>query len=142
MAVALLSGACGCTRDNGDIGSIFGIWRLAGLEVDGVEADDYEYNCFWSFQNNIISFVMLDAPEDHTALRRWCTFDKEEGYLTLDLSHHGNGINDYLYSVPAFLRLPQEEAVPLKIVTDTGSKMVLTYTGAEGEVITYTLIKQ
>lgn len=141
-AVLLILFAAGCTRNNGNIGSLFGTWHLSSLEIDGEAAPDYEDNCFWLFQNNIISFVTLDDPEDHTALRRWGTFEREGGNLILDLSHHGAGNNDYLYYPPAFLHLPREKSVCLKIVSDNGSRMVLTYTAAGGEVMTYTLIKQ
>lgn len=140
MLVVILSP--GCTRNNGNIGSIFGTWRLDALEIDGEAASDYNDNCFWGFQNNIISFTTLDAPDEHSAVRRWGTFVKEDGYLILDLAHHGQGDNDYLYQPPAYLRLPCEKDVRLKIVSESGSKMVLTYTAAEGEIMTYKLIKQ
>ncbi len=131
-----------CTHNNGDIGSLFGTWKLTAILIDGQLAEDYSGNCFWSFQNDIIAFTLEDDPLSHSAQRRWGTFVRSEGYISLNLSHKGNGANDYLYQIFPVLRLPAEEDVPLKILKDSGGEMELELTAVDGSRIVYTLKKQ
>lgn len=137
MAIGLDS----CTRNNGAIGHLFGMWELSEITVDGEPASDYDHNIYWAFQNNIIEFVMTDK-QSHNPSRRFGTFDEEDNYIILHLNHKGNGENDYLYNIFPVLRLPCEADVALRKIEDKGNRLVLGYTATDGTEIVYTLKKQ
>ena len=59
----------GCTRNNGDIGDLFGTWRLDTLTEDGKELDLYGgmtkvYT--WAFQSHIIRVQDIRNNMDHS----------------------------------------------------------------------------
>lgn len=64
LTVIIMSG---CTRHNGDIGDLFGEWRLERLTADGQETDLYEETpdapllYTWAFQGNIIRINTIYA---------------------------------------------------------------------------------
>lgn len=50
----------GCTRNNGDIGPIFGLWKLVGIEPQGEwkQAPDLNVeNLYWGFQSSTVRMV-------------------------------------------------------------------------------------
>lgn len=54
ITVAVLSG---CTRNDGDIGPLFGLWQMSGREVKGVDATEPlppVEELFWAFQSSVI----------------------------------------------------------------------------------------
>ena len=138
---ALLFSTASCTHNNGDIGNLFGTWRMTSMTVDGEAAEGLRGDYYWAFQNNIIEFLVVDA-DSHQPERRFGTLTDDGDYLILNLAPHGNGENDYLYRVPAELLLPGDDNVPLRKIEDKGGKLVLGLTTATGGEVVYTLKKQ
>lgn len=146
IVLALLAGAmafaAGCTRNNGDIGPLFGLWHLDAMAVDGVADPGYAGNCFWSFQNNILCVSTETDPLAHATDRAWGTWSRRQGAIVLDFSHKaGTGPQQEMYIPPAWLRLPAADGVTLAVVSESGSHMRLVYHSAEGEDITYEFTK-
>lgn len=52
-----------CSRNNGDIGVWFGLWKVESIEVDGEPAADYDGNVFFQFQGKV--FNMRKITEHH-----------------------------------------------------------------------------
>ncbi len=131
-----------CTRNNGDIGSKFGSWKLTSLTVDGVPAAGYEGNIFWGFQNNTLTFTTITItegiPGDNLVFVNW---HESDGYIVLNtLLSDGQGT--FRYTPPAVLLLPaQTDGIRLKIISETSSKMRLEYVTEQGERVLYNLEK-
>ncbi len=50
IAIASLTG---CTHNNGDIGPLFGQWKVTTISIDGQSLENYDGNLFFSFQNQV-----------------------------------------------------------------------------------------
>lgn len=59
LVVCLLAG--GCTRNNGNIGKQFGLWKLTSVETGGKTDAAYGGNIFWSFQNTTVEMKRVEA---------------------------------------------------------------------------------
>lgn len=73
---AMLCGLCACTHNNGDIGPLFGQWRIVGgLPTPAGEA------LYMSFQNSTVELKAVgDRHESLTAFGNWA---QNESTLTL-----------------------------------------------------------
>ena len=138
---------CGCTRNNGDIGSKFGLWKLAAMTVDGAPNPDYEGNIFWGFQSGSLTFTTaeytngipanLNTP-GHLVFAGWSEAD---GYIIVDTDFRDDQ-GTYRYTPPAVLMLPEQTAgIRLKILSEESRKMELEQITAEGTRIVYSLRK-
>lgn len=141
--VCIVVATAGCTRNNGDIGDLFGTWRMTDMTVDGSPATGLQGAYFWSFQNDIINFKRIDDPVAHRTESRWGKFTDSDGYLYLNLRNHsGQSSFDWNYVIFPELKLPLEERVPLKFVERTSKEMKLSLTLDDGQQIVYVLEKQ
>lgn len=43
-----------CTHNNGDIGPLFGQWKVTSIDIDEKPMEDYKGNLFFSFQNDVV----------------------------------------------------------------------------------------
>lgn len=57
IVLALLSS---CTRNDGDIGELFGLWRVTAIEVNGNEQKDYSGTLYFAFQSSVFSQKMMN----------------------------------------------------------------------------------
>ena len=120
----------GC-QNNGDIGDLYGQWKIIRIECEGDASlpGEYENNIFWSFQNQTI-----------------CVTGVWEYYNSLDYGNWRIEDNTFFYSFPdkefappVILSLPREGK--LQIVKLTGSEFILTYHPDLDSSITYYLKK-
>ncbi len=82
----------GCTKNNGDIGDIFGLWRLVNLsEGNSVLLNDE--NMFIGFQSNVVTLRIVDV-ETNICSESYGNFiiDKNDS-INVKISY-GN-VNDY-----------------------------------------------
>lgn len=141
VAIFVLFLISGCTQNHGDIGPLFGFWRLTGLTCNGDPVDGYESGDeIWSFQNNIIFIQTLG--EAHGYEERAGTWSRRDNILELDFTHwQGQGDMEYYYRAPAILRFSADEVNPLTIEALTSKEMSLKLIGADGSLMSYTLKK-
>lgn len=137
LLFALFAG--GCTRNNGDIGVWFGMWRLVAIDVDGVPSQDYRIPMMWKFQSSIVNMVEVyehDYPVTHFATWR----ELPDRRLEINFGHSdaetppGTGE----FAPPRVTHLPVGIAV-LDIVRLTNRQMTLTYHAPNGTLYTYRL---
>ncbi len=131
-----------CTRNDGDIGSKFGEWKLTAMTIDGQENPAYARNIFWGFQSGSLSFRLVTyvegIPEYNETFAQW---SESDGYIVLD-TDFSDDQGTFRYSPPEVLLIPwQTSGIRLKIISETSSYMVLEYAAADGSVIRYHLQK-
>lgn len=120
-----------CTHNNGDIGTLFGQWKVRSVSYDGIEnPPEYRGDVFWSFQNNVIA-IQQSYP-DQEAWTVYGTWILEDNTLSLDLRDQGGDM------IPSMM-LPQQ--AHLQVLRKTGKEMILFYQPTEQESITYHLVK-
>ncbi len=126
--VGLLSVAC--THNNGDIGPLFGKWKVTAIETDGFQAPEYTGNVFFNFQSHTVEVTEI-LPE-------YVTYD---GYGTWSR----NGDELMLIFPDANLQPPGASLLPAQCTLqilhlDTG-KATFQLRREDGAIITYTLKK-
>lgn len=127
-AVAL----AGCTHNNGDIGELFGTWKLEEITVDGDADTAYRDNVVWKFQSSIIEMQEIYDGIHETA-NSFGTWSRQADVMKLDFTHTDNehpepGADNY--SPLAVTRLPRAQVVDLDVLELSGSKMKLRYIDA------------
>ena len=138
--VALIDVAC--TQNDGDIGDLFGVWRLTQLTADGTplplyEGDDAPVAYDWAFQGDVIKIVVVEHHQDYySSFGMW---SREDGRLLLDFSYGGNEISEF--DPPASLHLVEVGVTPLEMTVMTSKKMVGWYVDENGVKYEYTLKK-
>ena len=114
-----------CTRNNGDIGDLFGTWRLESLKVGDIEqplqtGDVRVYT--WAFQSHIIYIQTIFDHDDYKRARGTWTMDEEN--LILDFGHTDiDGSNNY--TPPEALHLNADGKTYLRIVEYTSDRLHL-----------------
>lgn len=116
----------GCTHNNGDIGPLFGSWRMTAMTVDGQPVEGYEGNVFWMFQNSVV--CMREVLPHHETDERWGEWRwADKNTLLLNFSH-----SDELHQPddPVYLPLTVTGLAAgdnlLRVERLNGSHMVLT----------------
>lgn len=65
FVVILVAITQGCTRNDGNIGPIWGMWRVTNLEINGEPKDDYNGTLYFSFQASVFMQKVVNE-ENHT----------------------------------------------------------------------------
>lgn len=133
--LAFLLGSC--TRNDGNIGDLFGIWRLETLTVDGEEINFLYGNVrayTWSFQSHIIYIRSIyDYNESGGFFGTWT---KDNSILILNFTHENdNGTSGY--RPPSALHLSSDGVTPLSIHTLTSRHLEVSYVNANGKEYGY-----
>ena len=145
IALVLLGLLAGCTQNDEWIGNRFGQWKLTEITIDGEPDASYQGNVFWAFQTGIIQMKrMRDNGAGLPGVTESFGGCREEGNtLILDYrntdSEHFDDLQ-YYSPLPEML-MPDNSVITLKILTLTGSRMVVEYTDADGREIVYYLTK-
>jgi len=131
----------GCTQNNGDIGPLFGFWRLQELTADGDAVEGYTAGDeIWSFQNNIIFIQTLG--EAHGYDERAGTWERSATALVLDFTHwRGQNDMEYYYMPPVILGFSTEHPNTLAVEKLNSHEMILHLTTDEGIAMGYVLKK-
>lgn len=140
LLIALVA-TTGCTRNNGDIGPLFGNWCLDSMKADGEEVELYDDTTLlyvWGFQSSLVRIQTILPLNDYRFTMG--TWTHEGNTLTLDFDHTDID-GDYNYTPPAPLHLEGHGITPLHITTLTGSVLKAEYTAPSGVKYEYTLHK-
>ncbi len=119
-----------CTHNNGDIGQLFGKWKLTSIVADGAPQPVYNGNIFWSFQSSTINMQVVS--EHHDVYNVFGNWRLEDEALTLDFS-------DPQMPPPAELGLPA--SAHLQVLHLSHNKAEFIYYSTDNTTITYTLKK-
>lgn len=131
----------GCTRNDGNIGWLFGEWRLDKMTADDVvldlyggEGDDAPLLYTWAFQSDIIRInTILSRHRRKEVFGSW----KESGdILELNFSY---GDDNGKFLPPKELHLVEGGITRLHIDSHKGDRMVVSHTADDGVTYTYYL---
>jgi len=139
FAIGLLSS--GCTRNNGDIGDLFGNWRLDSVTADDIELELYDGEIkvyTWAFQSGIIRIQRIYSNMDH--LDYLGTWQRDDDELLLDFTHHAD-YGDENFTPPEELHLVPHGITRLDILLLKSGKMCVGYRGNDGVEYKYYLHK-
>lgn len=135
VCIATLFG--GCTRNNGDIGDLFGIWRLESITADGEEIEFLEGETralTWSFQSHIILIrTIYDYNESGGFFGTWT---KENSVLILNFTHEiESGAGGF--RPPTVLHLNPDGITTLSIHTLTSRHLDVSHVNTDGKEYRY-----
>ena len=143
IALLLASIFSGCVTNNGDIGNLYGIWRLEKMVVDDTEVAQPEADgsyTSWLFQNDIIE-IERTTPRYDKCSRNGTWTRPSDKTMTFDFTHGDNtykpGSN--IYRAPEWISFPEGKST-FDVITDDGKRLILQYTEA-GHSVRYTLVK-
>ncbi|MCM1319279.1 MAG: lipocalin-like domain-containing protein [Muribaculaceae bacterium] len=112
--IALL--LCSCTRNDGDIGSLFGQWKLESMTTDSKEKTDYKGNIFWSFQNTTVE--MKEVIEPGEVYQTFGNFKVMDNTMFLSFP-------DADFPPRPVLGLPRD--CEMQIIKISGGELILSY---------------
>ena len=134
LIIALTFNAC--THNNGDIGDLFGTWKLQSITINGETDAEYHNNVLWKFQASIISMVRAD-DNTHDKFESWGTWSyaNDDSQIVMNFTHTDNDNvkpGSAKYSPLPETHLPGGTSFTLDIKKLNGSEMTLCYTSNEG----------
>ncbi|MDE5918801.1 MAG: lipocalin-like domain-containing protein [Duncaniella sp.] len=133
--------ASGCTRNNGDIGVLFGRWRVESLKADGEPValyDDETLLYTWSFQSSLIFITVIQPYTQYYDIRG--TWSRDGDVLKLNFGYTGNDGQKY-YDPPENLHLVRDGVSDMEIKKMTSSEMLLERVAEDGVRYVYYLKK-
>lgn len=128
----VLAIASSCTRNNGDIGELFGLWRVTAIEVDGVNRSDYNGTIYFAFQSSVFSQKLMNE-ETHWADDFFASWKYQGKDIIIDFS-------DKRYTPIAITGMQQGQNL-VTVESITGRKLILSYVCPDGEKYVYYLVK-
>ena len=106
----------GCTRNDGDIGRLFGQWKLISITRNGADDTSYSGNIYWSFQNTTVE--MKEVVAHNTVYQTFGNWYETDNTLFVSFP-------DKDYPPRPTVGLPRE--AELQIVKLAGSDLILSY---------------
>ena len=73
---------CCCTHNNGDIGPLFGQWKIESVRCEGMPQPEYAGNAFLSFQNSVAQITI--TGDHNTSYRSYATWHIADNTLFID----------------------------------------------------------
>lgn len=74
-----------CMHNDGDIGNLFGTWKIETITIDGEKDTKYEGDVFVQFQTEVVRLVQVEHNYDYVEyFGRW---SRESNNLLLDLHY-------------------------------------------------------
>lgn len=145
MILALASVLGGCTHAGGDIGPLFGTWRLEELTADGAKVELYGQGdgapelYVWAFQGELVSIRSIFEHQDvETFYGSWSRTDEA---LTLNFTYSDDEDFD-AFTPPAAMHLEADGITTLKIINLTDKRLRLSYVNSQsGTTYEYNLKK-
>lgn len=130
VVLCIITMLSSCTHNNGDIGPVFGTWKLIAADCEGMDNPAEGKDMFWSFQNETIRIDLQSGPHD-------------------DL--HSSYGNFRLADDTLFLSFPDKEnPMPLpefpadsewQLLRLTRSELIVAYAFSEQQKVTFTFRK-
>lgn len=125
-----------CTHNNGDIGDLFGTWKLQSITIDGVIDTTYQDNVLWKFQASVMSMIRAN-DKDHTRHEGWGSWEyaNDETQIIVDFTHTDNdhpNMGSDKYSPLPETYIPKASISILDIIELDNSKLTLRYISNKG----------
>ncbi len=130
----------GCTRNDGDIGDLFGRWRLESLTVDGIQEELYDEETLlysWSFQSSLLFIQVIQPYYSYYNVKG--TWEREDNILRINFGYTGDDGEMY-YAPPENLHL-ERGVNDMKILRLTSGELILERSGENDVKYVYRLKK-
>lgn len=114
-----------CTHNNGDIGPLFGNWKLDKAEYLSMQPLEIDRPMFWAFQNTTFRCIYQDNPPEGTIT--YGNFRLDDNTLFLNFPDEG-------YPPPQELRIPAESE--WQVLRLTHSDLTVRYSPSPGSSVT------
>lgn len=137
--------ASACTHNDGDIGNLFGTWRVDSFTIDGVaQENDQISNTTFSFQNNIVAITLVkDAYLTYNT--RYGTWSESDGYFTLNFTNtsdlHTSPVGNGVYGAPEWLDMVSDEPMVMQKYDTAKNAFTLVWHSPDGKILEYKLHK-
>ncbi len=107
LLIAIAFAPLSCTRNCGNIGDWFGIWKLESITVNGESDPYYHGNVFWRFQTNMI-LMTYTYETNYDASGSYGTWTENNNILELNFSYYTEGESEQgaWYIPPAVTHIP------------------------------------
>lgn len=127
-------------QNDGNIGPIFGTWRVdSAVKEPGISLDCK--GTTFSFQGNIVEVVrLLDDMGSH--IPAYGNYSRDGNTITLNFTNHDNDIESgtSFYAAPSWLGMTSEQPMTMQCTIDD-REMVWIWIAADGLTYTYKLHK-
>lgn len=126
-------------QNNGHIGWIFGVWRVAEYSIDGQpQTSSLQSSTTFAFQNNIVNVVAY-IDDYNTDISRYGTWQQDGDEFTFNFTHHDDstGQGEGVYAAPEWLGMTSAEPMRMHVISQTDDKFSLEWTDADGSRIIY-----
>lgn len=121
-----------CTHNNGDIGPLYGQWKLVGIDALGVDLPPYDGDVFWCFQDSAIQLLArTDSHEFEQRYGNWLLTDNDSQLILT--------FPDFRW--PPLQSIGLQETTVLNVITLTSRDAVFELSDGQGMSIIYTLRK-
>lgn len=138
----LLAVICMSCQHNGNIGFLYGTWRVESYECDGTPVEDPGHTTFFGFQGGIVcATIVSDAYGDHS--RNYGTWSDDGDTFTLDFTHSdsstppgGDG-----YTPPAWLGMTSLYPMEMSVTGRDTDNMTWRWVSDDGKIHIYKLHK-
>ncbi|MCC8113325.1 MAG: lipocalin-like domain-containing protein [Bacteroidales bacterium] len=143
LILCLLSLSAWACTNNGHIGYLYGVWLIDSYTIDGIEADVDLANYSWRFQSDIIQITEQFGDHEYLESTGTWSFSDDERYLLLNFTNTRPGVpeDSPSYNPPAALGIPGRAITEMKILTQTSTRLSLSFTNSEGQLQRYDLRK-
>ncbi len=139
VIIALFLASC---QNNGNIGDLFGTWRVDEYTVDGVIQTNKVKQTTFSFQSGVVYVaVLLNEYQQHIA--RYGTWVDNGDTFILNFTHFDDSTpqGTDIYAVPEWLGMTSEEVIIMKVDKHTSSDMEWSWIDDKGVTRIYKLHK-
>lgn len=121
-----------CTRNNGDIGELFGQWKVVSITVNGENTPDYNGVMYFAFQSSVYcqKIVNEEAHWDDCVFAKW---HYVESGIIIDFAD-----TNYAPFPPSGMKQGENMVV---IEKNDGKNMVMSYLSPDDVKYVYTLKK-
>lgn len=136
IAIALAAVSYGC-QNNGDIGYLFGTWRIDSLTADGEEQPEAAEQTLISFQNDII-MVQQITDDDGSYTNYFGTWAEDGDRMTINFTHHQDSGP---FPAPIWLGWTADEPMVMQVSDRHSRSVTWTYMSPDGIEYVYNLHK-
>ncbi|MGN0212892.1 MAG: hypothetical protein ACI4AN_08130 [Muribaculaceae bacterium] len=126
VVAIVLTIVAACTKNNGDIGVWFGLWKVTSVEVDGSADRKYKGNVYFSFQNT--TFEQKLVKDDHSVKQVFGEWREADGKMTIIFP------DKRYYPLDGYMRGDSVENV-LAVERQAADRISLTLISGERQVL-------
>lgn len=137
VIICMLGSSC---RNDGNIGPLFGTWRVESAVKEPGISLDCEGTTF-SFQGHVVEVVrLLDDMGSH--MPSYGNYVHDGNAITLNFTHYDDGLEQgtSFYAAPTWLEMTSARPMNMQCTID-GRKMTWVWNSPDGSTYTYKLHK-